>query len=363
MLNNVYRIFFFSALVILGVVLAGFSVARAQIAPSLAVHPEKFELSLSRGSVWSEALKITNTGREAMPIHLRAVRWEARDEIGGINFVSEPEDPSFDIIQWMTIGKNDFILEAGETERVPVTITVPQGAEPGGKYGALFIEPTLPEFYFSEGAPRVVPQIGVLFLIDIPLVGLEGALAPQVALEELGVEGRSTALSSAASRIASLFRYPLRAFAADAPVHVDVLSKTASSFVLRVRNDGITHVRPSGTVTVHNLIGSEVARAEIPPTTILPGKVRRFPVELASADRRLIPGFVEEQLGFGRYTATVVLEGIGEEPFLATLAYWIFPWQALLTLFVVAAPFGFFGYRFRGRIKAAFRALFRGRPS
>lgn len=337
--------------------------AHAQIAPSIAVNPEKFELSLSRGETHAEVVKITNTGKDSLPIHLRPVRWEARDEVGGINFVSTPEDPSFDIARWMKLGKNDFILKPGETERVPVTITVPKNAEPGGKYGAMFIEPTLPEFYFSKDEPHVLPQIGVLFLVTIPVVSLEGQQAPSVAFEQLSVEGRSSALSGAFSRIASLFRQPLRAFAAQTPVSVDVLSRKASSFVLRVRNDGSTHVRPSGTVTVHNLFGAEIARAELPPTTILPGKIRQFPVKLESKNIPFLPQVVEQQLAFGRYTATVVLQGVGTEPLLKTLSYWIFPWQGLLVALATLGPLGFFAFRFRARFLAALRALTRGRPT
>lgn len=336
----------------------------AQIAPGIAVNPEKFELSLSGGETRTQIVKITNTGKDSLPIHLRPVRWEARDEVGGITFVSTPEDPSFDIAQWIALGKNDFILEPGKSERVSVTIAVPQNAEPGGKYGAVFIEPTLPDFYFSKNEPHVVPQIGVLFLIDIPVVGLEGGQVPSgIAIEQLSVEGRSSALSEAFSRIASLFRAPLRAFAAQAPVSIDVLSQKASSFVLRVRNDGITHIRPFGTVTVYNLFGSEVARAELPPTTILPGKVRKFPVTFTTQHIPLVPNFLEQQFALGRYSATVVLQGAGSEPVLKTLSYWVFPWQVLLIALLAFGPLGFVSFRSRARILAALRALTQGRSS
>jgi hypothetical protein len=296
-----------------------------------------------------------------MPVHLSLVRWDARDEVGGMNFFATPEDPSFDITQWITLGKNDFILEAGESEVVPLTISVPPNAEPGGKYGAIFVSPVFPEFYFAEGSPRVMPEIGVLVLLDVPLVGLEGQrVAPSVSVEEFAIEGRSAVFSEVASRLASMFRAPLQAFAAEPPVSVDVLTKTPSSFLLRVRNNGITHVRPSGTVTVHNLVGHEVARATLPPTTILPGKIRQLPITFEQTNRRFLPQIIEHQLALGRYTATVVLEGIGGEPLVATLAYWVFPWRGLLGLLLVFVPLGFGIFRFRSRLRDVARILFRG---
>jgi len=342
--------------------------ARAQVSPSLAISPEKFELSLSRGEIRDVEFRVANQSDVSLPIHLSTVRWDASDEVGGINFTSEPEDLSFDVAQWIVLGRNDFILEAGEAEKVEATIAVPKNAEPGGKYGAVFVTPTLPDFYFAKDAPRVLPQIGILFLIDIPVVGLEGqAIGPRPVFEEFAVGARSPVLSGIASRIASVFRAPLHAFAAEPPVSVDVLSGTASSFVLRVRNDGIAHIRPSGKIIIENALGIDVARADLAPTTILPGKIRRFDIALETADRPFLPGVIERQLALGRYRAIAVLEGVSlpgqeNEPILASIAYWIFPWQGLLFALVLFVPLGFFGYRSRVRLRAALRALFRGRP-
>jgi len=342
--------FFFSA-----------GVAHAQISPSLAVYPEKFEFPVSRSEVREEELRVTNTGEVPMPLRFRVVRWDAADEVGGINYFEEREDPSFDLVHWIALSGADVILEAKETRKISFTITVPQNAEPGGKYGAIFIEPTFPEFYFAEGATRVLPQIGVLLLLNVPAVGLEGELVPQVLVEEFAVSGRSPVLSQLASRVASLFRAPLSAFAAEPAVSIDVLSQTPSEMILRITNEGITHVRPQGRLSVHNTFGAVVAEAELAATTILPGKIRRYPVALAAGDIPLLPNVVERQLALGRYRATVVLEAGGEEPLVKTLSYWVFPWQGLLFIVLLLGPLGFAFYHFRVRFMMALRLVIRGR--
>jgi len=336
-------------------------VVYAQTAPSFAVYPEKFELALSRGEVRQEEIRITNLSAAALPLHLRAVRWEARDEVGGINFLDTPEDISFDIAQWLAVSSSDFIMEPQETRKLQVTLSVPKNAEPGGKYGAVFVEPTLPEFYFEPGAAKILPRVGILFLIDIPVAGLEGE--PRItgaSVEELGVEGRSLVLSQIASRITSFFSAPSTAFAAEPAVSVDVLSRTPSSFVLRVRNDGITHIRPSGKITIHNTFGATVAQALLAPTTILPHKVRIFPIAFSAGNIPVLPKFIEQQLAFGRYTATVVLTSEGAEPLVKKLAYWIFPWQGLLVFLLVAGPFLCVVWRFRKRVTTAVLVLLEG---
>lgn len=275
-------------------------VANAQVSPSLAVYPERIDLAVSRGEVREELLRITNLSDVVMPVRLRVVRWEAADEVGGINFLESAEDISFDIIQWIPLPASDIILEPGETRRIPITISVPQNAEPGGKYGAIFVEPAFPEFYFEEGAARVLPRLGILVLLDIPLLELDREARPVASVEEFSVQGRAAALSEIASRVASLFRAPLSAFAAEPAVSVDVLTKTPAELVVRIKNEGISHIRPAGTLTIHNTFGAKVAETEVPQTTILPGKIRRFPVAFEHKDLPLLPSFLERQLALGR---------------------------------------------------------------
>ena len=327
---------------------------QAASAPSLAVFPDKFEWSLSRGQTRDGEIRVVNTSDFALPIRFNMVRWDAEDEIGGMNFIETGEDPSFDITRWVDIKESNIILESGEARDIAFTISVPANAEPGGKYGAVFVEPVVPEIYFEGGETRILPRIAILFLLDIPVANLEEQTSQPLTVAEFSVEGRSSLLSEIASRFASLFYAPGTVFAATPAVSVDMLSAAPSGFILRVRNDGITHIRPSGTVSVFNAFDVKIAAASLAPTTILPHKVRQFPVEFIGDNVPLVPSAVERQFALGEYKATVVLEGVGNQPFVTSFSYWVFPWQ----VFIAAGIMIFALWLVRKRLIAALRVLF-----
>jgi len=369
--------------------------ASAQTGATIRVGPEVFYESLSRNEVWESKIQVGNPTGNALPVRLSLVRWDASDEEGGVVF-SEAEaeekevvppaggatsigpigvnqridqresavsesDASFDATHWFALSEQDMILAPGEVREIPFTVTVPGDAEPGGKYVALWIDPQLPEFYFNEQPVRVIPRVSVLFLLDIPIFGVDGEGGGEIAVEEFAVENRSPVLSGVASRIASLFRAPLSAFAADPAVSVDVLDGSPGELLLRVQNTRSTHVRPEATLTIRNALGGEVATLAQGPTTVLPGKIRQIPLTIEGRDLPLLPRAIERQLAFGRYSAQAVLTVPGSDPILTSLTYWVFPWQSLLLGLFSFGGGGLVMFKFRHRFAVAFRVLFRGR--
>lgn len=333
----------------------------AQTGAVISVQPEIFTKSLSRGETWEDILTIVNGSEIALPVHLAVVRWDASDETGGVTFIEEREDASFDATSWFTLSETDMIVEPFEARIIPFRVVVPPNAEPGGKYVSIWVDPRIPDIYFGDQPVRIIPRITPLFLLDIPVFDIDEVPQQATTLSEFAVKNRAELLSSVVSRFASLFRAPRSAFAADPAVSVDVLSGTPESLLLRIKNSGITHIKPSGTLVVRNVFGREVARSTIEPTTILPGKTREMPVSLALPSIPLLPRALERQLALGRYTAQAVITVIGEEPVLASLTYWIFPWQGMFWALLFFGGGGLTIFRFRRRFVSAFRILLRGR--
>ena len=352
------------SLVSVGAALAAIApAARAQTGATLGVTPPVFYESLARGEVWESSLRISNPSETAaLPLHLSVQRWDARDETGGINLIEEAGDPSFDPASWFSLETEDLVLAPGEVRRLNFTVRVPENAEPGGKYAAMVLDSRIPDVYFGDEPVRIIPRLTVLFLMDIPVFGIDGDSEGSVDVVEFSLreEERAPVLSSLTSRFASLFRAPSTAFASEPAVQVDVLTGTPESMVLRVANNGITHIRPSAEIRVHNLFGRRVAVAEVDQTTILPGNVREFPVALTLGDIPLLPETLERQLAIGRYRASAVIDTGSGEPLLATLAYWVFPWQSLLLGLLFFGGGGVAAFRLRGRFTTAFRVLLRG---
>lgn len=102
-----------------------------------------------------------------MPIAAKVTNFTAEENTGQMVFDELSQDPSFSSRFWFKIEKPDFILESGEKRIVNFTISVPKDAEPGGHYATILFVPQLPSFYFKEKGPRVVPIIGVLFLVEV----------------------------------------------------------------------------------------------------------------------------------------------------------------------------------------------------
>jgi len=336
--------------------------AQAQSSASIGVQPEIFTKTLSLGEKWEDVIKIVNGSNDAMPISLSLVRWDASDETGGVNFIEERGDPSFDATHWFNLSDTEMILAPKEVREITFTVEVPSDAEPGGKYVSLWIDTKIPDIYFGDKPVRIIPRVTALFLLDIPTIGIDAEdLAPSAQVAEFAVADRAPIMSGVASRVASLFRAPSTVFASNPAVNVNVLDGRPDGLVLRVENEGITHIRPFATLSVRNALGANIATVQTEPTTILPRRVRQLPLEIESANIPLLPRALERQLALGRYTATAVVSGVGDEPIIASLTYWVFPWQSLLLSLLFFGGGGVLTFKFRSRFKVAFKVLLRGK--
>ncbi|GAI47741.1 unnamed protein product, partial [marine sediment metagenome] len=141
-------------------------VTAQELSPTLGVAPHTFELDVLPGEERFEKIKVFNQSKMPIPISTGLTDFTAVDETGQMIFDKTSQDPSFASRFWFEIENPNFILDPGEMEEVKFKISVPENAEPGGKYAVMLFEPQLPSYYFEEGQPRAIPVIGVLFLIS-----------------------------------------------------------------------------------------------------------------------------------------------------------------------------------------------------
>ena len=335
------------------------------ISPRLAVSPHTFEIDFFPGEARTEEVKITNKSEIALPILVRVVDFTASDETGGMSFDEALEEPSIASRKWFEIENPNFILDAGETEKVNFTISIPENAEPGGHYAVMLFEPQLPSFYFEERQPKVIPVIGVLFLFSVKVFTLDPEVEQKLEVVEFTVpkEERLIALENLTSAFIGNI--------VQAANEVTITKKSPSNFILRIENNDIYHTKPFGKVLIFNIFGKKIGEAEVPKTTILPGKIRQFPVEfLPEIPKYLkwlpesISDFLSKNFFFGKYQAKLVMETNNKQQGmednllpLASLTFFSFPWQFWLPITFIIGILIFFLVKYRRRIKLAIRVL------
>ncbi len=366
-----FNIWFPVALVLLismGFVVPCITNAQISVSPRLAVSPHTFEIDFFPGESITKEIKITNKSEAAFPMLVRVVNFTASDETGSTSFDEVSEDPSISSRKWFEIENPNFILDAGETEKVNFTISVPENAEPGGHYAVMFFEPQLPSFYFEEDKPRVVPVIGVLFLSSVKTFTLEPEVKEKLEVVEFAVpkEERLVALENLTSAFIGGI--------VQAASEVTITKKSPSNFILRIQNNDIYHIKPFGKVLILNIFGKKVGEAEVPKTTILPGRIRQFPVEfLLETPKYLkwlpesVSNFLAKNFFFGKYQAKLVMETSDKRQgtemdwlLIANMSFFAFPWQFWLVFILTVLLFILILVKYRRRIILSLRVLTRG---
>jgi len=203
----------------------------------------------------------------------------------------------YTIKDYISFPESSFTLALGERARIPVTISIPADAEPGGYYGGVLVSTVRRDgIEENSNAPRspIIARIGTLFFVTVP--------------GEVETSGETK----------ELLQINKQLWYEKGPVHMSILFE----------NTGSIHLNPYGEVRVHNLFGEEVGFIELEPWFVLPKSLRSRKVDW---DRGLL---------FGRYTATAYVNR-GYEDIVDTVSttFWVLPWKivggAFLTLFFV----------------------------
>jgi len=226
------------------------------------------------------------------------------DEEGTPGIESE-EESQLGLASWIEYESDQLMVAVGETQTVRFKINVPNDAEPGGHYAAIFTSTSPPEEVKKIGLGE---RTGVLLLVTVP-----GEIREKSELVEF---------SLAAGK--KMYNRP--------PVE----------FLLRVKNDGNIHFKPLGDITINGW-GGEKAKIEANPKrgNILPQSIRAFHPVWKAVDLKE-GGFMAElknewnNFGFGRYNAHLeMVWGSNDEKIISNIKFWVFPWRVLLVVLII----------------------------
>lgn len=187
-------------------------------AAGISISPLKFEMNVAPSAETSGTVKVTNDTGKAITLYTSREDFVAGDDSGTPTFVKPQNQGSdvFSLANWITVEDKNLTLAQGETREIRFTVKVPQNAEPGGHYGAVFFAPAA-----DKGQVAVVQRLGVLVLVDVP-----GEAKVSANLEKFEI-GTSSGTKFETKSEFSTF-----------PV----------SFSTRLKNDGNVHVKPTGKI-------------------------------------------------------------------------------------------------------------------
>jgi len=275
------------------------------------ISPLTFELTANPGDTLTNTLKIYNPTDNIISIKMEIEDFRPIGETGQV--IVEPEvEITYSLKRWVKTDPTGFTLEPKEQKFVDFEISVPENAEPGGKYGSVLASTTGVVGKGVTGT-AVAQKVGVLLLLTVA-----GEVKEELAIKE--------------------FLAP--SFLEYGPV----------PFTMRFENKGTVHVRPRGFVTITNWWGKKVADVEFSQLNVIPGAVRKIETKW---DNKWL---------FGKYTAMLVGSyGTANLPFNPPiLTFWAFPWKIALGIFVVLLLIFAFFYKTRKRWQLALRILLKG---
>lgn len=257
------------------------------------VGPGRVEIEVKPGQSVTQYISVANriSDNRTFELVVEDVSGSANGE-RAVTFMGDVRGP-YTVQDYITFPKNTFKLDLGERARIPVTVTIPADAEPGGYYGGVLVSTVKDDGVDEgEGTARspIVARVGTLFFITVPGDVVRTGATKSLTLSEA------------------------KAWYEKGPIKFSVLYE----------NTGSVHLNPYGELRITNLFGEEVAFVELEPWFILPKSLRTRDI---SWDREML---------FGRYTATAFINrGYDDVVDEVSVSFWVLPWKIVLPVFVV----------------------------
>jgi hypothetical protein len=282
-------------ILLLGLIISLASLAHAQTASILSVAPSRQELTIDPGETTSVSLKFLNRGETPIAGNVGAVDFIVEDDEGSPTFLDTPAItgttqilPRFSAASWITLPYKRITIAAKDQVTVDAKIAAPADARPGGRYLALYFEPSgsLEEAVgvSHEAASPVAVRIAGLVYIRVAGPITEEAQVVQ-------------------------FKAPRFLEYGPVPITTEIL------------NRGDYHLRPQGKITLTNIFGQPVAEEALKEVNIFPDA------------SRVLENKIGQKLMLGKYKAELTAT-YGEEgkTLTATLFFWVFPWKITSTI-------------------------------
>lgn len=263
------------------------------------ISPGKMEMELSPGEKGTFELQISNRlGTE------KTFSISEEDFVGSNNpvetivLLGDDRGP-YSLKDYVTISTSTINIEHGKRVRIPISVSIPKNAEPGGLYGSVIVG------ILSKN--NVVGNNGVVS--SNPVITRIGALIFVRIKGEINESGK-------------LFDFKL---AGNKNI---IFNSDDIRFNIFFQNDGNVHLSPKGKIEVKNILGTTIDTIEIEPWFAMPKSLRFREVKWN-------PAFL-----FGKYTASVSVDrGYDNVIDQSSFDFFVIPWEVVLSVFIVLIIF------------------------
>lgn len=257
------------------------------------VGPGRVELAIKPGESVTTFISIANRISDGRVFDLNVEDIAGSDDASqAVVLLGDARGP-YTIKNYISFPEKSFVLNLGDRARIPVTISIPADAEPGGFYGSVLvstIRSSDDEETTESARSPIIARIGTLFFITVP-----GKTERSGEVVDFNIKNKK-------------WWY----------------EKGPIDFNIVYENTGSIHLNPYGELRIKNIFNEEVGFMELEPWFTLPKSLRTREV---SWDRELL---------FGRYTAVASINrGYDDVVDEVALTFWVLPWKIIGGIFLV----------------------------
>jgi hypothetical protein len=257
-----------------------------EVKGDIVVGPAKVELFLDPGEKVDKEIMITNRTGETVDFGLGIEDFIGSKDVNqSVVFLGQEKGP-YSLKDLIIPEIRNFTLKHGQRINIPIQVSIPEDADPGGRYGVVFaiVNPkNNTSSSANAGQVAIVARAGVLFFVRVNGQVQEGGQLKEINLA--------------------------KSFYEAGPISLGLLFE----------NTGSVHLTPYGTIEIKNLLGRTVGTIEVDPWFVMPDSLRLREIKWGN-------GFL-----FGKYTVVASINrGYGDIVDQKSATFWVIPWKIVL---------------------------------
>jgi hypothetical protein len=292
--------------------------SRAADTQGFQISPPVTLLSLDPGTSTKGKMKVTNLTRQQITLNITKQNFAAKGEEGEVQLVDNA-DPNYSLAPYFNLSQTTVDVPPVSSKEVDYTISVPVGAEPGGRYGSIVFTAATGTLAPGQSGAAVKQQLAGLIFLRI-----NGNANEQIKIASFNSGNVDKAKKFTP---ASFFEY--------GPV----------SFQARFQNLGNVHEKPTGQIEIKNIFGIKVGTVKLDEQNVIPGAIRRT---VSTWNRHLLLGY---------YTATLTAHNGTQQVLTAKTSFTVIPYKLLVVVLIIVLILFFVFWRGRKRLARAGRIL------